>query len=130
MLVNLANIRQIYSKNAVVIANTTSTGNLLANPVNSNNIIKINSMIAFNSNTSVTGSLIITLFDYSSNISSNIFSVTLPPQSNTFTLIDRFTEINVTEGDTLKCFSNINNSVSVFTNYDILRELLDVPTGI
>ena len=123
---NLANINQYFSKTAIVLANSSTGGNLLSNPVNSNSLIKINSLLAYNSNTANTGSLVVSFFDFTSNLSSNIFSVTLAPQSNIVTLVDRTNEFYLEEGDALRTTSNISNTISVIASYDVIRENNDL----
>lgn len=125
---NLANINQYFSRTTTTLADIGARRNFLENARDSNSLIKINSLLAYNSNTANTGSLTISLYDYSGNITSNIFNVTLAPQSNTVTLIDRTNELFLEEGDSLSVSSNISNTISVITSFDTLRENnFDIP---
>lgn len=120
---NLANIVYSYSKSIPIVGNTFPKL-ALNNPRDSNLLIKVNSIIGFNSSSSLDGRLIINYYQDESKLLSNIVNTVIPFNSNITTILPSSIGLILSENDYIGTFANINDSINLIINYDEMSEVL------
>lgn len=122
---NLTALASLYGK-ASYLALTTSTQNLISNPLNSNQIFKINIISVTNT---ASYPVIVTLQTIRSNTIVEITSnIVIPPQT-TVKLNNKNNFMYLEEGDTVQMYANANSAIQAVTSYEILSSVLPDNSG-
>lgn len=118
---NIVNIAKIVGRTSVAnisnVVATATTANVLINPTNSSNIIKINSMYVHNY-----GNLFadVTVRYHRGGNTVLLANVMTIPQKTTLTLIGKDMMTYLEEGDYITAGSSSNNQLSIFISYEQL----------
>lgn len=115
---NLLNISTVTGGTAVANVSSVSA-NIVSNALNSNTLVKINSLVVSNANTfgsvvSVTAGVTRATGNYT------LTSGTAIPASAALIAISKDANIYLVEGDSLYVYSNANTSLQAICSYEIL----------
>lgn len=114
---NLANITQIYGKTLANVI-TTSPTVLVSNAADSNNLIKLSTLIISNVDGVVAADVTIDFFR-SSVARKIVNTVSITPDS-ALTVIDKNSYIYLEEGDAIRVTSSASGNLEAICSYEIL----------
>lgn len=115
---NIVNVSQIYGRSNVVTSVSTTATNIVANPVSSNQIYKVNSLMVSNKDTAnianVTASLFRSSVDYNLAYRINI------PIGASLVIVSKDSAIYLEEGDSIRLTSGISSALDAVCSYEII----------
>lgn len=119
---NLVNASNIETKCTQYLLDATDT-TIIANKINSNQLIKITSLIASNLETTEGVEATTVYTNFSRNTTLRGISYVDISQQNSAVIISELAPIYLEEGDSLNCYASLANKVSIVANFQIISEL-------
>ena len=116
MTVNVVNVQTINGRSNVLSV-TTSYTNLVANPVSSGQLYKVNFITMSN----VNNNPVLSTVDFYRNSTSYPFVSNIAvPGSATTVVIGKDTAVYLEEGDAIRCYANLSANVNAICSYEII----------
>lgn len=112
---NILNVTNITGKTAVANVSTTAA-DIVSNPVSSNEVFKINSLII--SNIDGTNSADITASVFRSSVEYKLAHTIAVPADATLIIISKDTSIYLEEGDTIRLTASANGDLQAVCSYE------------
>ena len=115
---NIVSVSQIYGRSNVTTSVSTTAANIVANPVSSNQIYKVNSLIVTNKDTAnvvnVSASLFRSSIDYNLAFRINV------PVGASLIVISKDSAIYLEEGDSIRLTAGIASALDAVCSYEII----------
>lgn len=114
---NIVNVANIVGKTAVANVSTTAA-NVVVNEVNSNTVLKINTLII--SNIDGLNAAEITASVFRSSVAYPLASTISVPADATLVIISKDTQLYLEEGDAIRCSASTNSDLVAVCSYEII----------
>ncbi len=119
---NIVNITTLTGKTTYVNLTTTGSTSILSNPIGSNKVYKINSLLVSNTDTANAIAITANYYDSSSMIDATTSgslagSVTISAKSN-FVILDKTTAIYLEENKSIGATANSASKLTVICSYE------------
>lgn len=115
---NIVSVSQIYGRSNVTTSISTSATNIVANPVSSNQIYKVNSLMVSNKDSAnvinVTASLYRSTTDYNLAYRINV------PVGASLVIITKDSSIYLEEGDSIRLTAGVESGLDAVCSYEII----------
>ena len=121
---NIVGVTTIVGISTFLSLSTTSATLLVNNPANSNNVLKINSLIVGNKSNTATGKITVRIHNASEgggssfNIATNVGIAS----EATLILLDRASSIYLEENESITVQANISNYLDVICSYESITD--------
>ena len=114
---NLVNVQNIYGNTAVLTVSTT-TANIVQNPISSSTLYKINSLIVTNVNTFSSAVGVTVQINQGGSTITNLSQNMVVPGTSSIVISGRDTPLYLLENTSIQLSAGSNNSVNAVVSYE------------